>query len=177
MIVKHHPHNNLEPYWHALHVRQKYERTISARLDELGIENLLPLTKVLRAYKSQKRRVIVPMFPGYIFLNIQPIKRHQIIHLKGVYGYVKIGREYQRVHDQEIANIRLLVENMDIYRDMRPEAYIRRGSLIDVTEGPLCGMRGLVTGNTGNRILVSLDSIQTAISISLPQHQVELMST
>lgn len=177
MIANHTQHYSLIPYWHALYVRQKYERTISAKLDELGVENLLPLTKVLRVYKSQKRRVIVPMFPGYIFIKVQPGKRHHVTNLNGVYGFVKLGHEFQKVQDREIENIRILLENMDNYRDMRPEEYITRGSLIDVKEGPLCGMRGLVTGNKGNRILVSLDSIRTAISISVPQHQVELMST
>ena len=174
MDANHLNSGGIKPYWHALFVRQKYERTISARLNEMEVENLLPLTKVLRVYKSQKRRVIVPMFPGYLFLNIQPGKRHHITNLDGVYRFVKIGDEFQKVQDWEIENIRLLVDNMDHYRDLRPENYIRMGSLIEVKEGPLCGMRGLVTGNNGSRILVSLDSIRTAISISVPQNQVEL---
>lgn len=164
----------LKPYWHVIYVRQKYERAVSSRLDELGVENLLPLTKTLRLYKSQKRKVVVPMFPGYVFLNVRPGKRHHITNLNGVYNFVKVGREFQRVQDWEIENIRILTSNMDNYRDLRSEEYIRRGSLVEVTEGPLSGMKGLVTGNNGSRILVSIDSIRTAISISVPQEQVQL---
>ena len=174
MIANHYQSGGIKPYWHVLYVRQKYEKTISARLDELGVEHLLPLTKILREYKSQKRRVIVPMFPGYLFLNVQPGKRHHITNLNGVYSFVKIGQEFQKVQDWEIDNIRILASNMDNYRDLQVEKYIQRGSLIEVKDGPFCGMRGIVTNNNGNRILVSLDSIRTAISISVPQNHVEL---
>ena len=114
------------------------------------------------------------MFPGYLFLNIQPGKRHHITNINGVYCFVKIGQDFQKVQDWEIENIRILASNIDNYRDLRTEEYIAAGSLIEVTEGPFCGMRGLVTGNNGNRILVRLDSIKTAISISVRQNQVEL---
>lgn len=161
-------------YWHVIYVRQKYERAISARLDELGVENLLPLTKTVRIYKSQKRKVVVPMFPGYLFLNAYPGKRHHVTNLNGVYGFVKVGQEFQLVKDWEIENIRILTSNMEGYSDFRSEEYLRRGSSVEVKNGPLSGMRGLVTGNNGSRILVSIDSIQTAISISVPQDQVEI---
>ena len=174
MSTYHYVNDGTKPYWHVLYVRQKYERTISAKLDELGIENLLPLTKTLRIYKSQRRRVVEPMFPGYLFLNIKPGKRHHVTNLQGVYSFVKIGKEFQKVQDWEIENIRILANNMDHYKDLRPEEYIRTGSMIEVQDGPFCGMRGLVTGNNGSRMIVSLDSIRTAISISVPQSQVIL---
>lgn len=174
MSVNLNHHGGIKPYWHVLYVRQKYEKTVSARLNELGVENILPLTKTLRVYKSQKRRVVVPLFPGYLFLNVHPGKRHHVTNLNGVYSFVKIGQEFQRVQGQEIENIRILADNMEYHRDLRPEEYVRTGSLIEVTEGPFCGMHGLVTGTNGNRIMVTLDSIKTAISISLPQSQVEL---
>lgn len=168
--------NGLKPFWHVIYVRQKHEKAISVRLDELGVENLLPLTKTVRVYKSQKRKVIVPMFPGYLFLNAYPGKRHHVTNLNGVYGFVKIGQEFQKVKDWEIENIRILTANLDNYNDFRSEEYVRRGSLVEVKNGPLTGMRGLVTGNNGSRILVSIDSIRTAISISVPKDQVEVMS-
>ncbi|MCE7996672.1 MAG: UpxY family transcription antiterminator [Roseivirga sp.] len=174
MIANHNQHGGIKPYWHVLYVRQKYEKSISARLNELGVEHILPMTKTLRVYKSQRRRVVVPLFPGYLFLNVQPGKRHHVTNLNGVYSFVKIGQDFQRVKDREIENIRILSSNIDYHRDLRSEPYIQTGSFIEITEGPFCGMRGLVTGNNGNRILVTLDSIKTAISISLPQNQVAL---
>lgn len=163
---------NIKPYWHVIYVRQKYEKSISSRLNEMGIENLVPLTKVVREYKSQKRKVVVPMFPGYIFLITHPGKRHHITNLDGVYSFVKIGQEFQRVKDLEIDNIRILTSNMDSCCDFRSEEYIRRGALIEVKDGPLSGMKGVVTGNNGDRILVSIDSIRIAVSISVPQHHI-----
>ena len=165
---------NIKPYWHVIYVRQKYERSISSRLDEMGIENLLPLTKVVREYKSQKRKVVVPMFPGYVFLMTHPGKRHHITNLDGVYSFVKIGKEFQRVNETEIDNIRILTSNMNSHRDLRTEEYIKRGALIEIKDGPLCGMKGVVTGSNGDRILVSIDSIQLAVSISVPQSQIEV---
>ncbi|GAB5525205.1 MAG: UpxY family transcription antiterminator [Roseivirga sp.] len=174
MIGNHNQHGSPKSYWHVLYVRQKYEKTISTKLDEMGVEHILPLTKTLRVYKSQSRKVIVPLFPGYLFLNIQPGKRHHVTNLNGVYSFVKIGQEFQRVQHWEIENLRILAGNVNNYSDLRPEPYIRSGSLIEVTQGPFCGMRGLVTGKNGGRILVTIDSIKSAISISVPQTQVEL---
>lgn len=164
----------LKSYWHVIYVRQKYERAISSRLDELGVENLLPLAKTVRLYKSQKRKVVVPMFPGYVFLKVRPGTRHHVTNLNGVYSFVKIGREFQYVKDWEIENIRILTSNMDNCRDFRSEEYIGRGSFVQVKNGPLSGMRGFVTGTNGGRILVCIESIRTAISISVPQSQVEV---
>lgn len=167
---------NTKPYWQVIYVRQKYERAVSTKLEEIGIENLLPLTKVVREYKSQKRKVIVPMFPGYLFVNAYPGRRHHITNINGVYNFVKIGNDYQRVQDWEIQNIKILTSNMGKYSDLRSEEYIRRGTKVEVKEGPLAGMKGQVTGANGNRLLVSIDSIRTSISISVLQDLVEVRS-
>lgn len=167
---------NKQAYWQVIYVRQKFEKSISTKLTEMGVEHLLPMTKIVREYRSQKRKVIVPMFPGYLFVNAHPGGRHHITHIDGVYSFVKIGTDYQRVQDWEMKNLSILSTNMDKYEGFRAEEYVRRGSVVEVKEGPLYGMEGRVTGTNGNRLLVSIDSIRTSISISILQELVQVKS-
>ncbi|MEQ8477449.1 transcription termination/antitermination NusG family protein [Fulvivirga sp.] len=154
-------------FWHVIFVRQHYERRISEKLTKMGIENILPQTKVMREYKSQRRRVLVPLFPGYLFLKVVPGKRHHVTFLNGVYRFLRVGDEYEQVSETEIDNLKILAR--DASHQITKEDYLKKGTGVEVIDGPLYGISGFVSGCNGGRILVTVNAIRTSISISVPK--------
>ena len=56
--------------WHVIYVRPKFERKVFATLLERGVESYLPLKKVVRQWRDRKKKMEVPVFPGYVFVKI-----------------------------------------------------------------------------------------------------------
>ena len=52
-----------------MYTRPRWEKKIASLLDSRGIENYLPLNKILKQWSDRKKIVQEPLFKGYIFVN------------------------------------------------------------------------------------------------------------
>jgi transcriptional antiterminator RfaH len=53
--------------WHVLYSKPRNEKKVVERLSKNGFEVYCPLIKTLRQWSDRKKKVQIPMFPGYIF--------------------------------------------------------------------------------------------------------------
>ena len=57
-------------FWYAVYTTSRAEKKVKQRLDESGIENYLPLRTEIRIWSDRKKKVSLPLIPGYIFVRI-----------------------------------------------------------------------------------------------------------
>ncbi len=58
--------------WYALYVKSRHEFVANNELIKKDITTFLPSVKRLREWKDRKKWVDFPLFPGYLFIYIQP---------------------------------------------------------------------------------------------------------
>jgi len=155
-------------FWHVCFLKHKSEKTVQKKIEELGIEVFLPLSQHLKEYKTSKKKVILPLFPGYIFVNIAPGYRHHVTAIPEVYRFIKFRDEFARVSDKEINNLQLLVKNIKDYSEIQSEVIFQQGKSIEITDGPFRGMKGkMISRNGKKRIIIEIDAIKQSISVEI----------
>ena len=57
--------------WYAVTTRSRHEKVVAEQLWQKEIECFLPLRDVLSKWKDRRKKVRFPLFPGYLFVNVQ----------------------------------------------------------------------------------------------------------
>ena len=81
------------PRWYALYTRSRFEKKMLAALSERGIEVFLPMREVVSRWKDRKKKVWLPLFPGYLFVHHEdtPENRYRVLNLPGAVRFVGFG--------------------------------------------------------------------------------------
>lgn len=160
-----------EPQWYAVHTRPRHEKKVVSELERCGIAAYLPVTKQIRRWSDRRMRVELPLFPCYAFVQIAatPEMRVAVLRPYGVLGFV--GPQHGTpIPASEIEDIRTLLLN-DIA--VTPAAYLKVGHRVRIRGGVLDGVEGILTTAGERRLVVSIETIQRSISVSLDGYEVE----
>jgi transcription antitermination factor NusG len=71
-----------------VYTRPRWEKKIATLLDNRGIENYLPLNKVVKQWIDRKKIVHEPLFKGYIFIKIADKEKWDVKLIDGILNYV-----------------------------------------------------------------------------------------
>ena len=161
--------------WHLLYVKSRWEKKVHESLQEISLDSFLPQVKRIRQWNDRKKTILKPLFPSYVFVNINSsLEFQKALSVNGVCAYIRFGKEYARVTEKEITQIKLLVGDKDI-TDIEMNTQLPKvGEIKKITYGPLSGLECevLKVGNV-NKIIVQIDSLQQNITASIPLHYFE----
>jgi len=163
--------------WYAVWTRSRQEKVASTVLNVLGVEHYLPLKSELRQWSDRKQLVEMPVFSGYLFVRINPLRdsRLQVLKSPGIAGFVGNQNGPLPIPDQEIEDIRTVLAAKVAYT-LNPS--LNKGDRVRVIRGALAGVEGtLVRANPGSRLLVSIDMIRQSLSVSISPQDVERVSS
>jgi len=157
----------LTPKWYALYTRSRFEKKMLAELTDRNVEVFLPMREVLRRWKDRKKRIWIPLFPGYIFLNHvdTPENRYRILNIPGAVRFVGFEGHANPIPDEQIEYVRRFLE-ASIAID--PYPYIQVGCRVEIIAGPLKGIRGILVEKRGRfRFVLQVDLIRQAVSVEI----------
>lgn len=157
--------------WLVLYVRPRFERVVERHLLAGGIEHFLPLHTVLRQWSDRKKKVVVPLFPGYVFVRVDEHERIAALEPEGSLKYVSFGGELSVVPEVVIAALRIAVSSG------RPlEAIPERlapGTPVRVTAGSAAGLTGdLVEYRGASKVMVYVESVRQAVLLEVDARDV-----
>jgi transcription elongation factor/antiterminator RfaH len=157
--------------WYAVWTASRHEKAASADLSQKGIETFLPLLKVLSQWKDRRKIVENPLFPGYFFVHTTMKNRLTILETRGVARIVGIRNDPVSIPDQEIENIRILL-NSDLKSD--PHPFLKVGQRVRVKTGSLRGCEGiLVRKKNISKLILSIQLLQQAVAVEVDALNVE----
>jgi transcription antitermination factor NusG len=157
----------LAPKWYALYTRSRFEKKMLGELTDRRIEVFLPMREVLSRWKDRKKRIWVPLFPGYIFVNQvdTPENRYRILNIPGAVRFVGFEGHANPVPEEQIVSVRRFLE-ASIAID--PYPYVQVGSRVEVIAGPLKGIRGILAEKRGRfRFVIQVDLIRQAVAVEI----------
>lgn len=156
----------IEPHWYALYVRSRSEKRVGQRLSERGIATFLPLVEEVHTWSDRRRRVLEPLFRGYIFVRSDLKEREQILSTDGVVYMVGNRHAPSPIPDAQILSLQVITRNPGIIV-REPEA--GRGQHVRVVAGPCAGIEGIVKDIRGKtHVVVIVEVIAQGVSVAVP---------
>jgi transcriptional antiterminator RfaH len=162
--------------WHVVFVKSHHEKKVDTRLKQLNIDSFLPTVSTLRQWSDRKKKVTVPLFPGYVFVNIGSTNDYgKALSVSGVLNFLYQDSKFALVKENEMINIQRILK-LNTITDIEATSLAPKvGDSVKITEGPLQGVEcHILNTNNKNRILVSIQSIQQAIMASVPSSYLSL---
>jgi transcription antitermination factor NusG len=151
--------------WFALVVRSRWERSAASSLATRGCESLLPVFKQRHRWSDRWKELEQPLFPGYIFCRFDPDNRLPVLTTPGVLSIVGKGKIPIPIEPDEIAALELLVRSG---LPARPWPYLEAGQAVEVNQGPLRGMRGIVLQlKSETKLVLSVTLLQRSVAVEM----------
>jgi transcription antitermination factor NusG len=155
------------PAWYAVYTRSRFEKKMLTELTDRSIDVFLPMREVLSRWKDRKKRIWVPLFPGYIFVNQvdTPANRYRVLNIPGAVRFVGREGHADPIPEAQIESVRRFLE-ASISLD--PYPYIKIGRKVEIIAGPLKGIQGILVQKKGRfRFVLRVDLIRQAVSIEI----------
>ena len=169
MIVKDRP--VADQAWYALYTRHQHEKTVARVLQSKGFGVFLPLYAAVHRWKDRTKRVSLPLFPCYVFLQGEARRRVDILGTPGVHSLVGTEGRPAPISAAEIDAIRQMVDSKAL---VEPYPYLRCGDWIRVKSGPLAGIEGILARKKNLfRLVVSVELLQKSVAVEVDVSDVE----
>jgi len=159
--------------WYAVWTRSRQEKAAAAMLDALGVSHFLPLVEQERQWSDRKKMVSVPVFPGYLFVQIlvTSVLQLRVRQVPGVVSFVGNQNGPTAIPEDEIQNLRALLSRTT---KCFPCSYLQAGDRVRIVNGALAGIEGsFIRSGTRSRIVVSVEAIQRSIAVEVSASDVE----
>jgi len=157
--------------WYAVYTIVRHEKAVSSSLLEKDIGSYLPLKKTISRWKDRKKKVYFPLFPGYVFVNINISEKLSVLKIPGVVHILGISGNPTPIPSEQIESIKTLLESDLSFVDY---PYLVEGNEIIVVNGLLQGVRGRVVERRGeHRLILSVDLIKRSVSLEVDIEDVE----
>jgi transcription antitermination factor NusG len=168
------PARDERSHWYALRTYPRHEKRVREHLLSRDVECFLPLYGKNSRWKNGCNvRVELPLFPAYLFVEIDPRHRARVLEVPGAISIVGSSREFWPIPGDQI---RLLRENMQS-RVWEPSEYLVAGNKVRIKSGPLRNLTGvLIRKNAALRVVVVLDQIQRGVSVEVDADELELVA-
>ncbi len=148
--------------WYALYTKPRSEKKATERLTINGFEVYCPLIKTVRQWSDRKKKVQLPMFPGYVFAHVTEIERTQVLMDAGVLNFVYWLGKPAIIRESEIEAIREISEN-GIEVQINSDVF-EKGQLVKIPEGPFKGMTGMVDKLDKKKVMVLVEQLGCMVS-------------
>jgi transcription antitermination factor NusG len=157
--------------WFALQVYAGREKWVASQLTQAKYKILLPLNKEVRRWSDRSKVLLTPLFPGYLFCEMDSKQRGDLLSLAtGVLRVVGCGTEPEPIPECEIESLQRLIQSG---RLLEPWTYMEGGSQVRIVGGALDGVMGhFVEEKKGRRIVVSIHLLQRSVAVEVDRDQV-----
>ncbi|HAN78234.1 MAG TPA: antitermination protein NusG [Bacteroidales bacterium] len=155
--------------WYAIYTKSRFERKVATALDELNIENFLPLKQTLKQWSDRKKWVEEPLFRSYVFVRINYLRTNwQVRQLMGVAYFVSSKGIPIPIPGNQIEALKyLLASEQPVEISMQPFV---KGEVIQIFEGPFVGMEAeIIEVSKKATIQVKLSALDTFFKLEIPK--------
>ena len=157
--------------WYAVFSVPQNEKSAVKHLDLREVESFLPTYETVRVWKNRQRmKIILPLFPSYLFVHINSRERAKVLQSPGVLHIVGNGRESipSSASRDRISPLWLCRQRIDPYRELVI------GEKVRIKSGVMQGVRGtLVRKGSGVRFVLTLELINQHAAFEVDAEDLE----
>ena len=97
--------------WFVLYTKPRTEIKVSQRLSVLGIENYIPTRVEVRKWSDRKKKIIVPLLPSMILVNLLEKDAGKVFEVAGTVRYLFEKGKRAEVYNEEVLAMKYYLEN------------------------------------------------------------------
>lgn len=169
--------NQNSSQWYAIHTRSHFEQKVYDGFCGKSIETFLPKIEVMSRRKDRRKKILVPLLPGYIFVRfgMDPEEYWDIIKTVGVVRMVGFKGQPVPAKEEEISSL-MILDGTD--RTVHNRSLMKRGDMVMIMEGPLKGLTGFYLQHKGqsNRVVVSVELLNRSLAVEVEDWALEKVS-
>src|SRR6266566_3595754 len=99
--------DSLEPHWYAAYTSANHEKRVAIQLGQRSVEHFLPTYESVRRWKDRRKKLELPLFPGYVFVRMALRQRLRVLQIPGVACLVGFGGQPAALATEEIEALRM----------------------------------------------------------------------
>lgn len=149
--------------WYVIYTKPKWEKKVAEQLNKRGVTAYCPLTVQMRQWTDRKKKVEVPLFNSYVFVQIEEVDRNQVFDVSGVVRYLFWLGKPAIVRDDEIELIKKSVTSNTI-SEVVVESY-QKGDRITVDSGIFKDQIGVVKEVSNKEFVLVLETMGCILKI------------
>lgn len=166
---------NVGENWYVIQTKPRNERKVFEQIINKEVEAFLPLIQTVRLWSDRKKKLFVPLFPGYVFVFGSESERQKAIsQTNGAIKYLMYQKRPAVISPGEIENIKLSLQAPEKIKI--EERQILKGDLVEITSGLFKGLTGYIIEIRGNyKIIINIIELNTTFSVQLSSSEVKLI--
>ncbi|HPS64030.1 MAG TPA: UpxY family transcription antiterminator [Ignavibacteria bacterium] len=167
----------MDKEWFVMRTKPRNENKVYLQVQKKNIEVYYPVIPQLRIWSDRKKKIFLPMFPGYLFIHGDEQERYNAIaDTSGATGYLMYLKKPAIVKQKEIDSIKISLQEPE--RIKVDKLTVQKGDLVEVTGGAFAGLRGFVIEFRGSyKIVVNIIELNASINIELLQSEMKLIKS
>jgi transcription antitermination factor NusG len=146
--------------WFVLYTKPRNEVKVAERLAAAGIAVYCPMVTTVKQWSDRKKKVTVPLFTSYVFVQVVEKQRPAVFDIPGVVRYLFWLGKPAVVRAEEIAVIKEMLN--DTYKEVRFAA-LKPGATIIVEDGLFKGQTATFKEQKGNKTILILNGLGTKL--------------
>jgi transcriptional antiterminator RfaH len=158
--------------WYLIQTKPRSEKLALENLTNQGYECYLPMMKVEKVISNQIEVQKVPLFPRYLFINLdldfESKSWTPIRSTRGVSNLVKFGETPAKIHDELVKHI----YSREHLSDSKIEPLYQKGQILKIVHGPFSGFESIYQGmDPEMRVIVLIEFMTKPLimKVQLPQ--------
>jgi transcription antitermination factor NusG len=148
--------------WFVVYTKPRHELKVAEQFSAMGITNYCPTVKLIKQYSDRKKKIIKPLLPSYVMVNIEEKKRNDVFSLSGVLRYLFFLGKPAQIKDKEIA---LMRNHLNGVYDQFSLNTLKNGQAYKIPYGPFAGSSGKVIETSKSKVKLELQSLGMTITL------------
>jgi transcription antitermination factor NusG len=143
--------------WYVVYTKPKWEKKVAEQLNKLGVDCYCPIVTQVRQWSDRKKKVEVPLFNSYVFVQLEEGKRDIVFGCTGVVRYLFWLGKPAKVRDEEI---KIIKEWLSVADPLSVSvACLQIGDAIALSSGPFLDQKAIVQEVTNTYYVLVLESL------------------
>jgi transcriptional antiterminator RfaH len=143
--------------WYVVYTKPKWEKKVAEQLKKNGIECYCPLITQVRQWSDRKKKVEVPLFNSYVFVQLPEVDRNLVFQSAGAVRYLFWLGKPAIVRDEEINIIKKGLDGSDTCEVSLVPFQV--GDKIELDSGPFSTQTAIVQEVNNTHYILVLESL------------------
>jgi len=164
--------------WYAVQAKRHKEGRVLHHLTKREIPTFLPLVEVVRRRNGVRSTGLEPLFPGYLFVRLDPMDRHPqswdaVRWSPGVNRILGTAEDPVPVPEGVIGAIQNRIDGLGF---VRPGHRFEAGERLRFRSGPMCGLEAILDRpmSRAGRVQVLLALLGSTLRVEADELDLEL---
>lgn len=150
--------------WYVVYTKPKWEKKVAERLNEIGVTAYCPLLTKLSQWSDRKKKIQVPMFNSYIFVQIEEKQRNIIFEVPGAIRYLFWLGKPAIVKEKEIQIIQDWLNSPNAFEVVVDKW--QKGDKIVLESGPFLAQSAIVKEIKQTHYVLILESLGCILKVN-----------